>query len=575
MSRLFSALLGDVDPAVIAQGESQLGKVLPKVALIVGLAGLTGTLGQMAFGGSSVPIFLYCHALLITLSIFWVNKPPARPYIATLAVLMYFCVATGVTLYVSRQPSFLIFMGLMSVCAFFFLLDRRFLLASQVFGLLCMAPAIISLWGMETLPPNLLICITAWTCGVALHAGRVSVMQDLETTRQRLSQQIHETERFEEMSLMAHKRESLGAMVGGVAHDFNNLLAGIVGGVDLAQSTAQDDKRHAQALALIRQSSNAATDLCQTLLDYAKGQAPEFQALEMSEAIEEAIRLSRPNFNNGVEIRKDLEPIHIHGDKGQVRQALINLISNAAEAIDAHDGHIDIQCYPLTQAEQSWVVVRVADDGGGIPDHIRGHLFDPFFTTKRHGRGLGLAAVAQAISTHHGEIRVDSADGKTCFELRLPALDNRVIDGNPNERDSSRPNIAGLHPLSLGSILADVFDDLPYLVFYKDTHNRHIRVNRAASELRGEQQGSLDNTHAAQLYPDEAEDYYKDDQEVIASGKPKLGIKEQIEVRPGTKRWFRTDKLPTFAPDGSVSGILVFAQALSDEDSLGGGTPHH
>lgn len=109
-----------------------------------------------------------------------------------------------------------------------------------------------------------------------------------------------------------------------------------------------------------------------------------------------------------------------------------------------------------------------------------------------------------------------------------------------------------------------IINTVPAFVFFKDTHNNHIRVNKAVADSRGVTVEAMANTPCALYYPDEAAAYYQDDLEVIRTQKPKTGIIEPIYAGGHGKRWFRTDKYPIFDNDGKVEGILVFAIDITD-----------
>jgi two-component system cell cycle sensor histidine kinase/response regulator CckA len=113
-----------------------------------------------------------------------------------------------------------------------------------------------------------------------------------------------------------------------------------------------------------------------------------------------------------------------------------------------------------------------------------------------------------------------------------------------------------------------IVNAIPALVFYKDTKNGIRRVNRAVAESLGVAAEELVNTPTARWYPDEAREYYQDDLEVISSGRPKLGIVEQIDLPGVGKRWFETAKLPQFDAEGKVSGIVVVSQDITDRKQL-------
>ncbi len=116
-------------------------------------------------------------------------------------------------------------------------------------------------------------------------------------------------------------------------------------------------------------------------------------------------------------------------------------------------------------------------------------------------------------------------------------------------------------------VLSAVFDAMPFLMFYKDTRNNIIRVNRTVADSFGVTPDDMADTPTSRWYPDEAEDYYADDLEVIQTGRPKLGIVEQVVVN-GEKRWVRTDKFPTRAADGSIDGVVLLAHDITESKRL-------
>ena len=109
-----------------------------------------------------------------------------------------------------------------------------------------------------------------------------------------------------------------------------------------------------------------------------------------------------------------------------------------------------------------------------------------------------------------------------------------------------------------------IFDALPVMFWYKDTHNRHLRVNRATAKLEGLPITAIEGKTAEELYsPEQAEIFYKDDQAVIQSGRPKLGIVERHETPLGEEIWLETGKVPTRGPNGKIVGVVAFAIDIS------------
>jgi PAS domain S-box-containing protein len=109
-----------------------------------------------------------------------------------------------------------------------------------------------------------------------------------------------------------------------------------------------------------------------------------------------------------------------------------------------------------------------------------------------------------------------------------------------------------------------LLDLIPAMVWYKDTHNRIVRANRHAAKSINKTVAEVEGQLTSDLYPEEAEQYYQDDLQVIASGMPKLGIVELYQTASGKKRWVQTDKVPYRDPQGNVIGVLVFAQDITE-----------
>jgi PAS domain S-box-containing protein len=109
-----------------------------------------------------------------------------------------------------------------------------------------------------------------------------------------------------------------------------------------------------------------------------------------------------------------------------------------------------------------------------------------------------------------------------------------------------------------------LLDLIPAMVWYKDTHNRILRANRHAAESINKTVAEVEGQSTSDLYPEEAEQYHQDDLQVIASGMPKLGIVELYQTASGEKRWVQTDKVPYRDPQGTVIGVLVFAQDITE-----------
>jgi len=267
----------------------------------------------------------------------------------------------------------------------------------------------------------------------------------VDDTERHLSQERHR--QVEERMQQAQKLESLGGLAGGIAHDFNNLLATILGNTELAANTLPKDSAAHEKLSRIGAAASRATDLCQQLLAYSGRGQFSMEALDLRTLILDTAELLKVSIASSVRITYSFEDElpAIVGDAAQLRQVLMNLLTNASEAVEERrrrDGPIEDECFirftaarcELDQARidelapgevltpGQFVLVEVEDEGAGMSPQVVGQIFEPFYTTKFAGRGLGLAAVKGIMSGHGGLVSVRSRPGLgTRFSCYFPA----------------------------------------------------------------------------------------------------------------------------------------------------------
>lgn len=247
---------------------------------------------------------------------------------------------------------------------------------------------------------------------VSVVARDISQAKTVAAERLRLERDLFEAQRM----------ESLGLLAGGVAHDFNNLLTVIMGHVNLARTDVEPTSSAALSLDTINHVARRAADLTHQMLAYAgKGQFV-VEAVDLNQLIVDMAPLLRASLPAPIPLTYDLAarlPL-IEADPAQIRQIVLNLVLNAAEAIEAPDGRIAVRTSTVAMPTAS-VVLEVCDTGIGMPPDVRERIFEPFFTTKFTGRGLGLAAVHGVVRQHHGSIAVESTPGVgSCFQVLLP-----------------------------------------------------------------------------------------------------------------------------------------------------------
>nr|MCU0615462.1 ATP-binding protein [Gemmatimonadaceae bacterium] len=223
----------------------------------------------------------------------------------------------------------------------------------------------------------------------------------------------------------AQKLESLGVMAGGIAHDFNNLLSAILGHVELARE-ALTDARPDEVRASLEQVGTAgrrAADLTRQMLAYAGRASLKRDVVDVRTIIDDLVPLVRAAQSKKVHfaIEPMPEPLWVELDPAQLAQVLLNLLTNAAEAIGDANGVVTVHATSVARDGGTCVCVTVSDTGPGIPEHVRARIFDPFFTTKGSGRGLGLSAVRGIVQSLDGTLEVTSSAQGTQFIIALHA----------------------------------------------------------------------------------------------------------------------------------------------------------
>jgi len=257
-------------------------------------------------------------------------------------------------------------------------------------------------------------------------ATDITERKKAEEERRRLEAQVQHAQRL----------ESLGVLAGGIAHDFNNLLTGILGSASLAAMKLPPDSPAAEQLSRVLAAAEKAAELTNKMLAYAgKGQFLLVPS-DLNQIIQDVLPLVRTSLGKRASIQLVLAPNlpAIEADGNQLQQVVVNLLTNAAEALARE---IVVRTGAMTGGDLSpgpCVFLELKDDGTGMDQETRMRIFDPFFSTKFTGRGLGLSAVAGIVTGHGGKIRVESAPQRgTTFTVLFPAK-------RPDEADPSAPH---------------------------------------------------------------------------------------------------------------------------------------
>ena len=257
--------------------------------------------------------------------------------------------------------------------------------------------------------------------------GTLGVNVDLTELR-RLERKLRDTQRL----------ETIGLLAGGVAHDINNIVMIILGMASMARRRAPEHSTLAGDLSTIETASRRAAAICNQLLAFAGKGHLDVEVLALDALVTETVRMVAASLHGQIAIELVATPeLAIEADSTQLRQLVMNLVLNAAEAIGERAGTVVVGVAPAS-AETiaaaaaddlgftplpgiAYVALEVRDTGAGMPPETRARIFEPFFTTKARGRGLGLAAALGTVRAHGGGLYVETSPGHgSSFRVLLP-----------------------------------------------------------------------------------------------------------------------------------------------------------
>jgi PAS domain S-box-containing protein len=256
--------------------------------------------------------------------------------------------------------------------------------------------------------------------------------------------------RIEDRLREAAKLESIGVLAGGIAHDFNNILTGILGNASLLAESLPPDSEFCETAQMIMRSGERAADLIRQMLAYSGKGRFILTLIDLSAIIRETMALINTVIPRSVELIFDLAPdlASIEADAVQIRQVVMNLIINGAEALGDSAGKVTVSTREK-QLDESfirklnasfditpgrYVCLEVADNGAGMDQATLARIFDPFFTTKFTGRGLGLSAVLGIVRGHKGSLQVCTEPGMgAVFQVFFPVAHGKPT---PDRRES-------------------------------------------------------------------------------------------------------------------------------------------
>jgi PAS domain S-box-containing protein len=283
--------------------------------------------------------------------------------------------------------------------------------------------------------------------------GTVGLARDITDRKQEEEQRRLLDRQMQEMQ----KLESLGVLAGGIAHDFNNLLVGVLSNAELALLESSDLPATTSIrarLSDVRDAARHAAELTTQMLAYSGRGHFDVRPISLNEIVGEMGHLLGASISKKARVSYELAPDlpAIQADVPQMRQVIMNLITNASEALEDRVGTIQVKTGteragdtlenlygPVSLPPGLYVFLEVTDDGMGMSEDTRARLFEPFFTTKFTGRGLGLSAVQGIVRGHGGGIVLRTALGAgTTVKVLLPCTDKSAAAVARQASDATR-----------------------------------------------------------------------------------------------------------------------------------------
>jgi signal transduction histidine kinase len=293
-----------------------------------------------------------------------------------------------------------------------------------------------------------------------------------DSLRQAMAERLHaeQAQRQLEVQLReAQKMQAIGTLAGGIAHDFNNILTVILPSARMALADSTGNPKVQEDLEQVIQAAERARSLVKQILAFSRHETIERQVVNLAALVQETNKMLRAALPTTTELVLSLEPNlpAVLADPNQVHQVLMNLCTNAQQALRSRPSRIELGlCAMNLNADEVSSLpgllpgpparLTVQDNGMGMSEEVKRQIFDPFFTTKApgEGTGLGLALVHGIVKGHEGAIRVHSRVGEgTRFEIFLPALSREAQPSPPHKPESIT--------VSPGARILLVDDDVP------------------------------------------------------------------------------------------------------------------
>jgi signal transduction histidine kinase/ActR/RegA family two-component response regulator len=311
-----------------------------------------------------------------------------------------------------------------------------------------------------------------------------------------------EKKRLEAQLSHSQRMEAIGTLAGGIAHDFNNILGAISGYTELAMAKAPRESKISQYLTQIYLSSRRAVDLVRQILEFSRETEQSLRPIAISALVRETLKMMRATIPTSIAIHEDIrsERDTVLCDPTRIHQVIMNLCTNAYQAIGDRPGEIEVTVETTEISEESelpvhgldpgaYIRLTVRDNGSGMEPAVMDRIFDPFFTTKKtgEGTGLGLSVVHGIVKNYRGKITVESHDGQgSTFHVYLP-----LAPGTQSEPigEDTAPTIGGSERILLvddeeflAAMTQEILEELGYHVLAMTDSTEALAVFRAGPE---------------------------------------------------------------------------------------------
>lgn len=312
---------------------------------------------------------------------------------------------------------------------------------------------------------------------------KAALIKELEILRKQMRDATEERSQFETRLRRAQKMEAIGTLAGGIAHEFNNILSPIMLHTELTILDLPEDSPLKLNLEEVLEASNRARELINQILALSRQGEEDPYPLRVGPVIKETLKLLRASLPSTIKIRQSIkaESDTILADPSQIHQVLMNLCTNAGQAIGTEDGTMEVTLddpfldrddlpTPSDLSPGPYIRLTVSDTGHGMDQDVLDRIYDPHFTTQKKGRGtgLGLAVVHGIVSSYGGAIAVESKPGKgSTFTVFLPRIETETSNEAVTDRVPAMGTESVLlvdDDISLLSVLKGALEKFGYTV---------------------------------------------------------------------------------------------------------------